>query len=168
MDELKLSQIIYLIRGQRVMLDSDLAQLYGVETRVFNQAVKRNFSRFPEDFMFQLSFQEFTNLMSQFVTSSLHGGIRKRPYVFTENGIAMLSSVLNSEQAIQMNISIIRIFTKLRSYLVLNNETEKRLTKLEENTEKTFKIIFERLDSVDEIIYPNVPKERKKIGIKKN
>src|ERR1700739_176328 len=101
---------IYLIRGKKVMLDRDLAELYGVETRVLNQAIRRNEKRFPEDFMFQLDQGEFKSLISQNVTSSW-GGIRKLPLAFTEQGVAMLSSVLNSETAIEVNIQIIRIFT---------------------------------------------------------
>src|SRR3990167_8055506 len=104
---------ILFIRGKKVMLDKDLAHLYQVETRVLIQAVKRNMERFPNDFMFQLTKEEFENLISQFVTSS-HGGTRKLPYAFTEQGVAMLSSVLNSKRAILVNIQIIRTFTKLR------------------------------------------------------
>lgn len=113
-----IKQRIFIIRGQKVMMDNDLAGLYGVATKVFNQAVKRNLERFPEDFMFQLSDNEEENLRSQFVTSSLdHGGRRYLPYVFTEHGVAMLSSVLNSQRAIQMNIFIIRAFIKMRENL---------------------------------------------------
>jgi len=109
---------IYLIRGHKVMLDSELAELYEVETKVLIQAVKRNVQRFPEDFMFQLNDREFMNLRSQTVTSSSgHGGRRYIPYVFTEQGVAMLSSVLNSERAVQVNIAIIRTFVKLREML---------------------------------------------------
>jgi len=104
---------IYLIRGQKVMLDSDLAELYNVRTKVLNQAVKRNFRRFPADFMFQLLEKEYENLRSQYVTSSW-GGRRGYPFVFTEQGVAMLSSVLNSERAILVNIHIIRVFTRMR------------------------------------------------------
>ena len=121
-DELQLSEElisnkIYFIRNQKVMLDRDLALLYGIETRVLKQAVKRNISRFPEDFMFELSQIEFDNLKSQIVTSSW-GGTRKLPSVFTEHGVLMLSSVLNSDKAIQTNIQIMRIFTKVRQMLL--------------------------------------------------
>ena len=110
--------MIYIIRGQRVMLDSDLAKLYGVETKQLNRQVQRNLKRFPVDFMFQLTENEEENLRCQFGTSSSsYGGRRYLPYVFTENGVAMLSSVLSSERAVEINISIIRIFTKLRSFL---------------------------------------------------
>ena len=110
---------ILLLRGKKVMLDRDLAVLYRVETKVLNQAVKRNIERFPEDFMFQLTKEEMKNWKSQFVTSNREKmGLRKRPYVFTEPGIAMLSSVLNSKRAIQVNIQIIRTFIKLREMLL--------------------------------------------------
>ena len=106
---------IYTIRGERVMLDFDLAELYEVETRVLNQAVKRNARRFPEDFMFQITWEEMKNLKSQFVTSSW-GGTRKQPFAFTEQGVAMLSSVLRSEKAIDTNVAIMRAFVALRHY----------------------------------------------------
>ncbi|PIP89007.1 MAG: DNA-binding protein [Bdellovibrionales bacterium CG12_big_fil_rev_8_21_14_0_65_38_15] len=171
-DQLKLiSQIenmIYVIRGQRVMLDSDLARLYGVENKLLKRAVRRNLSRFPEDFMFELNNQEVTNLRYQFGTSSLeHGGTRYAPMVFTENGVAMLSSVLNSEQAVQVNIAIMRIFTKLRSFLLLENDLKQRMDKLEVGSNHLFKIVFERLDDLDEKITPVLPGKRSKIGIKK-
>jgi hypothetical protein len=118
-DELILVQnLIHEIRGQKVMLDSDLARLYQVETKVLNQAVKRNIKRFPEDFMFQLDNKEFANLKSQIVTSSW-GGRRTPPLAFTEEGIAMLSSVLHSDIAIAANISILRAFVKVREYLLM-------------------------------------------------
>lgn len=112
---------IYEIRNCKVMLDADLAELYGVETRVLNQAVKRNESRFPDDFMFTLTKKEWDNLKSQNVTSSW-GGRRKLPRVFTEQGVAMLSSVLNSETAIAVNIQIIRVFTKMREMLLTHKD----------------------------------------------
>ena len=138
---------IYLAREQKVMLDSDLATLYGVETRVLNQAVKRNLPRFPDDFMFQLTKEEFENLKSQFVTSSLsnYGGRRKLPYVFTEQGVAMLSSVLNSERAVQVNIGIMRAFVSMRKMLSTNEEVDKRLTELENKSgahDEHFKKVF--------------------------
>jgi len=120
---------IYELRGQRVMLDYDLAALYGVETRRLNEQVKRNIERFPEDFMFQLNREEFKNLTSQIATSSW-GGMRKLPYAFTELGVAMLSSVLRSEIAIQVNIGIMRAFVSLR-HLILLPDTSDRLKKIE-------------------------------------
>lgn len=124
---------ILLVRNQKVMIDRDLAELYGVETRVLNQAVKRNITRFPASFMFQLTKEEYENLISQFVTSN-HGGIRKLPYVFTEQGVAMLSSVLNSEKAIQINIQIMTTFVKIREFALTNKDLSQRLNELE----KTF------------------------------
>ena len=111
-----IESLIYEIRGQKVMLDRDLAKMYGVETKVLNQAVKRNMKRFPEDFMFQLTPEEYEILKSQFVTSSW-GGTRKLPYVFTEQGLAMLSGLLNSDVAIKVNIAIMRTFVAIRNYL---------------------------------------------------
>lgn len=107
-------EVIHFVRGRQVLLDQDLAELYGVETRRLNEQVKRNEDRFPDDFMFQLTEKEWDNLMSQIVTSSVHGGRRKLPYAFTQEGVAMLSSVLNSDRAIQVNIEIMRIFVRFR------------------------------------------------------
>jgi len=121
---------IYLIRGKKVMLDRDLAELYGVETRVLNQAVRRNEMRFPKDFMFQLTDKEFLNLISQNVISSW-GGVRKSPLAFTEQGVAMLSSVLNSETAIKVNIQIIRVFTKMRELLLTHKDILVKLEQIE-------------------------------------
>lgn len=158
---------IYLIREQKVMLDNDLAKLYGIPTKRLNEQVRRNISRFPEDFMFILNKDEFTNLRSQFATSSSnYGGRRSQPLVFTENGIAMLSSVLNSEVAIQVNIAIMRTFTKLRSYLSMQNQLNEKVDKLEENTTKVFQVVFERLDTIEEKLIPSHPDKRKKIGLK--
>ena len=121
---------ICIIRGQKVMLDKDLAEMYRVEVRVLNQSVKRNMIRFPEDFMFQLTEEEWQHLKSQFVTSSW-GGARKLPFVFTEQGVAMLSSVLNSETSILVNIQIIRVFTKMKQLLIDNKELFIKIEKLE-------------------------------------
>jgi hypothetical protein len=121
---------IFLIRGQKAMLDNDLAELYQVPTKVFNQAVKRNLDRFPEDFMFSITKEEFENLRSQFVTSSW-GGRRYLPYAFTEHGVAMLSSVLNSLRAVQMNILIIRAFVKLREVLATHKDLARKMEELE-------------------------------------
>lgn len=132
MNELQIIQNkIYEIRGQKVMLDRDLAEMYGVETRVLNQAVKRNAERFPEDFMFQLTIHEWNDLKSQIVTSSW-GGVRKLPNVFTELGVAMLSSVLASKTAIQINMSIMRAFVTIRQ-MITDNSPLNRLSTLEKN-----------------------------------
>jgi len=159
---------IFIIRGQKVMLDGDLAKLYGVETRRLNEQVKRNLSRFPLDFMFQLTDNEWGILMSQIATSSLWGGRRKNPIAFTELGVAMLSSVLNSEKAIEVNIQIIRIFTKLRSMLmdptILQLEVEKIKKKLD-NHDKNIELVFNYLDELLEKKENPIP--RKEIGFKK-
>lgn len=162
-----IEKMIYVIREQKVMLDSDLAELYGVETRVLNQSVQRNPARFPKDFMFQLTEEEHDSLRSQFVISKKgKGGRRYMPYVFTENGVAMLSSVLNSEKAILINVSIMRIFTRLRSFLMLEKDLSDRVTKLEQGTNQMFKVVFERLDNYEEIVTPRLPGNRKKVGLK--
>src|SRR5690606_9803179 len=137
------SQIL-LIRGQKILLDSTLAELYGVETKVLLQAVKRNISRFPDDFMFQLTKQEVNHLRSQIVTSSW-GGRRTPPYAFTEQGVAMLSSVLRSPQAVQVNIEIMRAFVRLRRMLADNTELTARLTRLEQRYDQQFKVVFDAI-----------------------
>ena len=144
----KIEKAIYLIRGEKVMLDRDLASLYDVETKVLNRAVKRNLKRFPLDFMFQLTAEEAENLRCQIGTSSLrHGGRRYFPYVFTEQGVAMLSTVLNSERAVLVNIEIMRAFVKLRQMLASNVELSHRLEELERKYDKQFRVVFERFDN---------------------
>ncbi len=157
---------IYEIRGRRVMLDFDLAALYKVETRRLNEAVKRNIKRFPDDFMFQLSSDEFANLMSQFATSSLRsqnatsnwGGTRKLPYAFTEQGLAMLSGLLNSDVAIEVNISIMRVFVAMRNYLTSTStitaelaEIRAKLVLLERNDELLARNDEETLEAVNDL-----------------
>jgi len=160
---------IYLIRGQKVMLDSDLAELYDVETKQLKRAVRRNTKRFPEDFMFELSDTEFSNLRSQFGTSNW-GGIRYAPMAFTEQGVAMLSSVLSSERAITVNILIIRIFTKMRAILSTHNEILQKLEQLEKkDIEQDDKImlIFEYLKQFEQTKQQElIQKNRPKIGFK--
>ena len=155
---------ILTIRGKRVMLDRDLAVLYGVETKRLNESVKRNIRRFPEDFMFQLNEEEFINWKSQFATSkSDKMSIRKKPYAFTHNGIAMLSSVLNSETAIQVNIQIMRIFVKIREIMNLNTELKFKFQKIDMKLidhDKKFGIVF---DAIKEIQRPP-EKTKRKIG----
>jgi hypothetical protein len=169
MSTLRLSQIenmIYVIRGQRVMLDSDLAKLYGVQTKILNKAVKRNIERFPTDFMFQLTQDEDESLRFHIGTSkSGRGGRRYLPLVFTEGGVAMLSSILTSNEASQVNISIIRTFIRLRSYLAMENSLTEKMKKLEQGTNKLFKVVFERLDAIEDAT-PALKPNRKKIGIK--
>ena len=150
---------IFLIRGRKVMLDRDLAALYGVTTGNLNRAVRRNLDRFPEDFMFQLINQEVKNLIFQFGTSRW-GGTRKLPYAFTENGVAMLSSILNSKRAIQVNIQIMRIFTRLREILASHKDLARRLDNLEKKNDGQFKIVF---DALRALMTPPV-KPKRKIG----
>ena len=164
---------IFTIRGQRVMLDFQLAELYGMETKALNQAVKRNIERFDADFMFQLDFEELSHSRSQIVTgydlSSLNRIGTSYPYAFTELGIAMLSSVLRSPQAIEVNKGIMRTFFKMRSYLMLAHSDTDRLDKLEKESleiRQTFGEVFERLDSVEKIHTERAPIRRKKIGLK--
>jgi len=144
-DEVVMNKI-YAIRGQKVMIDRDLAELYGVETRVLNQAVKRNIKRFPADFMFQMSKEEMEEWKSQIVMSNQDKmGLRKPPSVFTEQGVTMLSCVLNSERAIAVNIQIIRIFTKMREMLITHKDLLVKVTELESklsNHDKSIKQIF--------------------------
>jgi len=140
----RITRKIFLIRGARVMLDKDLADLYDVQTKVLKQAVRRNIDRFPEDFMFELKKDEFENLRSQIVTSSW-GGTRYRPMAFTEQGVAMLSSVLKSTRAIQVNIQIMRAFTKLREMLSIHDEPKKQIDTMEKRYDENFKIVFEAI-----------------------
>ena len=150
---------IFLIRGQKVMIDHDLASLYGVPTKVFNQAVRRNIRRFPDDFMFQLTPEETLALRSQNVTSNLRsqigtskrGGRRYLPYVFTEHGILMLSSVLNSERAIQVNIQIMRTFTRLRRLLAGHRELRRKIEEMEKKYDGQFKAVFDAINELMEI-----------------
>jgi hypothetical protein len=149
---------ILLIRGQKVMLDVDLASLYGVETRILTRAVQRNLDRFPDDFMFQLTAEEFDDLRSQIGISSRWGGRRYRPYAFTEHGVAMLSSVLRSERAVQVNIEIMRTFVRLRLMLASNAELERRLDELEARYDVQFRAVF---DTIRELMRPpSAPRRR--------
>ncbi len=157
---------IYLIRGQKVMIDVDLAELYQVPTKRLNEQVRRNYKRFPQDFMFRLTKAEAENLRSQIATSSLgHGGRRSLPYAFTEQGVAMLSGVLNSEQAIEVNITIMRAFVKLRQMLESNEELNRKfaavIRKLSTH-DKYFKVVFDELKKLTEQPTPS----RKQIGFK--
>jgi hypothetical protein len=145
---------IYLIRGQKVMIDFDLAELYGVTTKRLNQQVTRNKQRFPEDFMFQLTKEEAESLRLQFATSNTgRGGRRYLPYAFTEQGVAMLSSVLNSEQAIEVNIAIMRAFVRLRQILETNEELNRKfvavIRKLSTH-DKYFRVVFDELKKLTE------------------
>jgi phage regulator Rha-like protein len=158
---------IYLIRGHKVMLSIHLADLYSVEPRVLMQAVKRNIDRFPKDFMFQLSDAEFKNLKSQFVTSSWGGLRRANPYAFTEHGVAMLSSVLRSQRAVQMNILIIRAFVKLREMLATHKDLARKIQELENQQKKHGRQLASIYSIVKKLI--DVPaKPHKQIGLKTN
>jgi hypothetical protein len=153
---------IRLIRSEKVILDADLAELYGVETRVLVQAVKRNPERFPEDFLFQLTAEEFTVLRSQYVTSRGWGGRRYPPYAFTEQGVAMLSGVLRSPRAVRVNIEIMRAFVKMRQMLASHAGLTKKLLELEERYDGQFAMVFEALK---QLMAPPEPK-RKRIGFR--
>lgn len=165
----KIEKMIYVIRGQKIMLDSDLAELYGVETKRLNEQVRRNIERFPDDFMFECHPNDLDILRSQYATANPTMGWnykrRTLPMLFTENGVAMLSTVLNSPEAIHVNISIMRIFTKLRSFLLMEENLSKRIDKLESGTNKVFKIVFERLDNLEDET-PTLKPNRRKIGLK--
>jgi len=164
----RIERSILLIRGQKVMLDRDLAQLYGVETRVLNQTVRRNIDRFPEDFMFRLTREEIMRI-SQIVISSDPLGMKtlkfsKNVMVFTEHGVAMLSSVLNSPRAIRVNIQIMRTFAKLREMISLNKDLARRLDELEKKYDSQFKIVF---DAIRQLMAPPEPEPvppKKRIG----
>jgi len=157
-----LERAIRVLRGHRVMLDQDLAALYGVEVKALNQAVKRNRSRFPDDFMFQLDTKEAASLRSQTVTAKTtgRGGRRTRPYAFTEQGVAMLSSVLRSERAVQVNIEIMRAFVRLRQMLAANADLARKLSALERKYDAQFRVVF---DAIRELMTPP-PKEKRRIG----
>ena len=154
---------IYFVRNLKVMLDKDLAELYGIETRVLKQAVRRNIKRFPDDFMFELNKEEFLNLRSQIVISSW-GGTRYIPMVFTEQGVAMLSRVLNSDRAIQVNIQIMRTFTKLRKMLSTHEDLKRKIEDMENKYDKKFQIVFEVIKK----LISEEQKPKRKIGFKVN
>jgi ORF6N domain len=152
---------IFLIREEKVMLSTHLAQLYDVEPRALTQAVKRNIERFPEDFMFQLSAEEFANLKSQIVISSWGGSRRAAPYAFTEQGVAMLSSVLRSKRAVMVNVEIMRAFVRLKQMLASNAALARKLATLEQKYDAQFKIVF---DAIRELMSTPEPKKKRPIG----
>lgn len=169
LSEETISNKIYFIRNQKVMLDRDLAELYGIETRVLKQAVRRNLKRFPDDFMFELSKGEFENWRSQIATSNSDKmGLRYAPMAFTEHGVLMLSSVLNSDKAIQTNIQIMRIFAKVRQMLLDTTEIRLDIAQMQkklENNSKNIELVFSYLDELSE--KEETVKSRNKIGYKK-
>jgi hypothetical protein len=163
-----LTNKIHFLRGQNVMLDSDLAELYEVETKVLNQAVNRHPDRFPPDFMFQLSDEEWSILRSQIVTSRL-GGRRYSPKVFTEHGVLMLSSVLNSQRAIQVNIQIVRVFTRLRHFINSNTEIQLEIEKIKKELSsqgKNIELVFNYLDELSKWLPKKASEPRKRLGYK--
>jgi len=167
----RIERSILVLRGHKVLLDADLARLYGVETKVLLQALKRNPDRFPKDFMFQLTDQEFRDLRSQFVTSSW-GGRRYAPYVFTEQGVAMLSSVLNSPRAIAVNIEIMRAFVRLREMVTGNKELARRLGELEARIERKLsthdQAIAGILDAIRALMHSPELAKKRRIGFMQN
>ena len=157
----RIEQSILLIRGQKVMLDRDLARLYGVTSKVLNQSVKRHKDRFPEDFMFQLTREEAEKLLrSQFVTLKRGRHYKYLPYAFTENGVAMLSSILNSEGAIEVNIQIMRTFTRLREMLLSHKDLQRKIEEMEKKYDYQFKVVF---DAIKQLLKPS-EKPKKRIG----
>lgn len=153
----RIERRIFMLRGHKVMLSPDLADLYEVEPRALVQAVKRNAERFPADFMFQLTAQEFENLKSQIVTSSWGGLRRAAPYAFTEQGVAMLSSVLRSRRAVMVNVEIMRAFVRLRQMLVAHADLARKLATLEKKYDTQFKVVF---DAIRELMTPPAGKKR--------
>jgi phage regulator Rha-like protein len=157
----RIERVIILVRGEKVMLDSDLAEIYGVETRILNQAVQRNINRFPPDFMFQLTAKEAKFLRSQIVTSNEgRGGRRYLPYAFTEHGALMLANVLNSERAAQTSVQVVRAFVKLRQMLASNAELARKLDAMEKKYDAQFKVVF---DAIRQLMSP-VAKPKREIG----
>jgi len=164
---LDIEKKIYHIRGKRVMIDHDLAQLYQVKTKELNKAVKRNLIRFPADFMFQLTDHEAASLRSQFVTSKKgQGGRRYLPYCFTEQGVAMLSSVLHSKRAAFVNIEIIRTFVRLREMIISHKDLQQKISEMEQKYDDNFKVVFKALREL--LVAPNIDRPKKRIGIRGN
>lgn len=165
----RITHSIILIRGQKVMLDIDLARLYGVETKTLNRAIRRNIDRFPEDFMFQLTTQEYADLRRHLGSSNLRyqigtsswGGRRHLPYAFTEQGVAMLSSVLRSKRAVQVNVEIMRAFVRLRQMLVTHAGLARKLSALEKRYDAQFRVVF---DAIRGLMMPPEPKKKRPIG----
>ncbi len=162
----QIARSILLLRGQKVMLDADLARLYGVTTRRLNEQVRRNLARFPKDFVFQVANQEVTHLMSQFATSSEagHGGRRKRPLVFTEHGALMAASVLNTPRAMEISVYVVRAFVKLRELLTSNQALAKKLDQLEHKLSTHDQAITEILQAIRQLMTPPAPKKKRPIG----
>ncbi len=160
----KIETAIYVIRGQRMMLDSDLAEIYGVSTRRLNEQLRRNLRRFPRDFAFQLTAPEFRNLMSQFATSSFHGGRRKLPWVFSEHGAIMLASILNSPIAVAASVRVVRAFVRLREMIAADGQLSHRLTELERKMDTHDEAIVELFAAIRRLLEPPLTKEKREIG----
>jgi phage regulator Rha-like protein len=161
----RIGSLIYTIRGLRVMLDSDLAKIYNVQTKALNQALKRNLNRFPNDFSFQLTGEELESLMSQIVTSKTgRGGRRKLPWVFTEHGAIMLASILNSERAVEMSVSVVRAFVLMREQLTANKKLAQKLGELESRVSGHDEAIQNLFEAIRQLIEPPLPEDRKQIG----
>ncbi|HBI47061.1 MAG TPA: DNA-binding protein [Planctomycetales bacterium] len=159
----RIEKAILFVRGEKVMLAADLADLYAVETKTLNRAVKRNLSRFPADFMFQLTQEEVEALRFHFGTSKGRGGRRYRPYAFSELGVAMLSSVLNSERAVKVNIEIMRAFVRLRQLLATHADLARKLEALEKKYDTQFKVVF---DAIRQLMAPTADARQGRIGFK--
>ena len=159
-----LESAIHLIRGQRVMLDSDLAAIYGVATKRLNEQLRRNRLRFPSDFAFQLTAEELTNLRSQIATSSFHGGRRYRPWVFTEHGALMLASVLNSGIAVQASVRVVRAFVRLREMVAANAQLAAKLEELERRFDSHDQSIANLFAALKQLLEPSEPPKRREIG----
>jgi hypothetical protein len=161
----RIEEMIFSVRSQRVMLDADLARIYGVKTGALNQALKRNLKRFPDDFAFQLDDDESGRLMSQIVTSKKgRGGRRKLPWVFTEHGAIMLASVLNSERAVEMSVSVVRAFVLMREQLTANKELAQKLGELESRVSGHDEAIQNLFEAIRQLIEPPLPENRRQIG----
>ncbi|HEU6447926.1 MAG TPA: ORF6N domain-containing protein [Verrucomicrobiae bacterium] len=156
----RIERAIIVVRGEKVMLDSDLAEIYGVETKRLNEQVQRNLNRFPSDFMFQLTLSEYANLRSQIATSNPHGGRRYLPYAFTEHGALMLANVLNSERAAQTSVQVVRAFVKLRQMLASNADLARKLDAMEKKYDAQFKVVF---DAIRQLMSPTA-KPKREIG----
>lgn len=162
--ERRIEEMIFLIRGQRIMLDFDLAEIYGVKVKRLNEQVRRNISRFPLDFAFQLSKDEWENLRSQIATSSGHGGRRYNPWAFTEHGAIMLASILNSDRAVEMSISVVRAFVLMREQLAANKELAQKLAELEGRVSGHDEAITNLFEAIRQLVEPPLPEDRKQIG----
>jgi hypothetical protein len=160
----RIEEMIFLIRGQRVMLDFDLARVYGVTTKRLKEQFRRNAGRFPNDFAFQLTNQELANLRSQFATSSLHGGLRHLPVAFTEHGALMLAAVLNSQIAVEASVRVVRAFVLMREQLAAHKELAQKLSELESRVSGHDESIQNLFEAIRQLVEPPLPENRKQIG----